>query len=115
MGHGEDFASARTEVQPGDALSQQGPAPTLGFMVSLWLQVGREQTEGRQGRQDREDRGRVTLGAVGGEVVSSGNFLCGLILFSSLLSVLGTLRFMWGPVVLLSPPTHARIHGCAAR
>lgn len=40
-------------------------------------------------------------------MVSSGNFLCGLILFSSLLSVLGTLRFMCGPVVLLSPPpTH---------
>lgn len=70
MGHSEDFASTRRELQPEGALSQQGPALTQGFTVSLWLQVSREQTKGQQGSMEPGERrlwgpGRARVGAVG--------------------------------------------------
>lgn len=43
-------------------------------------------------------------------MVASRNILCGLSLFSNLLSVLRTLKFMQGPVVLWSPPSPISIH-----
>lgn len=61
IGHDEDFAFPRSEVQPGKALSWEGPDLTRGFTGSLWVHgeqtVGAGVGAGDQGGGSREVQG----------------------------------------------------------